>query len=315
MAIHVNVANNGSKRGDVYGAVQECVRRMVANDYNSKDKESRKYKLAQIIHGKVTRKIVKQTVMTSVYGVTSYGAKAQIMRWLSNAIETGSLTLTNDDGEDVDVHTAEGHALLLELGIYLSRYTLYGIGLTNTPAYLSMLWLKNSASLIAKNGYRVSWMTPILNLPCTQHYCDKKMNIKTSKQQIQYVTHSSDNKKDINVGKQSGAFPPNFVHSLDSTHCLLTARECYLKHGLTFASIHDSFWTHPCDIDIMSRVLREQFLKVHGGSDGDKGKQSSLLWNLYKSFCILYPDIQFAPPPNQSTFDLQQVKDSEFFFS
>eukprot|EP00483_Globobulimina_turgida_P013659 UN13685 len=191
---------------------------------------------------------------------------------------------------------------------------MYGIGLTNTPAYLSMLWLKNCAYLIAKNGYRVSWMTPFLNLPCTQHYCNRKSNvdiIKTGKQSIEIQNHNKQhwnkkNEKNINVLKQSSAFPSNFVHSLDSTHCLLTARECFMSFGLTFASIHDSFWTHSCDVDKMSVVLREQFIKLHS---------VSLLSQLYKSFCILYPDIEFAPPPNQSTFDIKQVKDSQFFFS
>lgn len=30
----------------------------------------------------------------------------------------------------------------------------------------------------------------------------------------------------VNVQKQRSAFPPNFVHSLDSTHMLLTAKAC-----------------------------------------------------------------------------------------
>jgi DNA-directed RNA polymerase len=33
--------------------------------------------------------------------------------------------------------------------------------------------------------------------------------------------------------------------------------------GLTFASIHDSFWTHACDIEKMSEVLRDAFVTIH----------------------------------------------------
>lgn len=35
------------------------------------------------------------------------------------------------------------------------------------------------------------------------------------------------------------------------------------EHGMTFASIHDSFWTHACDIDQLSEVLRDAFVHMH----------------------------------------------------
>ena len=252
---------------------------------------------------KLTRKIVKQTVMTSVYGVTSYGAKHQVKKWLLHAIDNNELDL----GKDIDIYTSNGKYILNKLSIYISKYTLYGIGLTNTPGYLSMLWLKNCGYLIAKNGYRVSWITPILNLPCTQHYHRNESKIRCKHQNVSIKNHGNNNNKtEINRLKQASAFPPNFVHSLDSTHCLLTAFECYTKYGLQFASIHDSFWTHPCDIDIMSKVLRDKFILLHS---------KSLLNELYKSLCIIYPEIDFPPPPKQSNFDLQQVSTSEYFFS
>jgi DNA-directed RNA polymerase len=62
--------------------------------------------------------------------------------------------------------------------------------------------------------------------------------------------------------KQASAFPPNFVHSLDATHMMLTAIECS-RQDLTFASVHDSYWTHACDIDEMSKVIRRTFIKLH----------------------------------------------------
>jgi len=33
--------------------------------------------------------------------------------------------------------------------------------------------------------------------------------------------------------------------------------------GLEFASVHDSFWTHPCDVDIMNRYIREEFVNLY----------------------------------------------------
>lgn len=53
--------------------------------------------------------------------------------------------------------------------------------------------------------------------------------------------------------KQKNAFPPNFIHSLDSTHMMLTSLYCQ-RSGVTFASVHDCFWTHACTVDIMNKV-------------------------------------------------------------
>jgi DNA-directed RNA polymerase, mitochondrial len=62
--------------------------------------------------------------------------------------------------------------------------------------------------------------------------------------------------------KQSTAFPPNFIHSLDATHMMLSAIACH-RAGLEFASVHDSYWTHACDVDSMSMILRDAFIKLH----------------------------------------------------
>lgn len=32
---------------------------------------------------------------------------------------------------------------------------------------------------------------------------------------------------------------------------------------MTFASVHDSYWTHACDIDVMSRFIRDTFVRLH----------------------------------------------------
>ncbi|KAL3076620.1 hypothetical protein niasHS_011761 [Heterodera schachtii] len=54
--------------------------------------------------------------------------------------------------------------------------------------------------------------------------------------------------------KQVNAFPPNFVHSLDSSHMMLTALHCY-RHSITYASVHDCFWTHECRFFMISSSL------------------------------------------------------------
>ena len=62
--------------------------------------------------------------------------------------------------------------------------------------------------------------------------------------------------------KQKGGFPPNFVHSLDSTHMMMTSLRCE-QEKMTFASVHDSFWTHACDVDKLNVFCREEFVHLH----------------------------------------------------
>lgn len=52
-------------------------------------------KIAKTLQGFIKRKVIKQTVMTTVYGVTRYGARLQIAKQLKggsiNFLDTGSL--------------------------------------------------------------------------------------------------------------------------------------------------------------------------------------------------------------------------------
>ena len=59
--------------------------------------------------------------------------------------------------------------------------------------------------------------------------------------------------KKVGRTKHKNGFPPNFIHSLDSSHMMLTALHLWSK-GVTFASVHDCYWTHASDVPIMNKV-------------------------------------------------------------
>ncbi|KAJ3303464.1 DNA-directed RNA polymerase, partial [Blyttiomyces sp. JEL0837] len=106
----------------------------------------------------------------------------------------------------------------------------------------------------------VIWTTP-LGLPIVQPYRElRTKEVKTLLQTVTVVDHHSPSP--VNPQKQSTAFPPNFIHSLDATHMMLSAIACN-RAGLDFASVHDSYWTHASDVETMSAILREAFVKLH----------------------------------------------------
>ncbi|KAJ3290626.1 DNA-directed RNA polymerase [Rhizoclosmatium sp. JEL0117] len=106
----------------------------------------------------------------------------------------------------------------------------------------------------------VIWTTP-LGLPIVQPY--RAIKTRTINTLLQTVTIRDNTvEQAVNPMKQSTAFPPNFIHSLDATHMMLSAIACN-QAGIDFAAVHDSYWTHACDIDTMSVILRDTFVKLH----------------------------------------------------
>ncbi|KAG0042219.1 DNA-directed RNA polymerase [Gryganskiella cystojenkinii] len=249
---------------------------------------------AQMLVGKISRKIVKQTVMTNVYGVTFIGARAQIENRLK---ETPGIPADK----------------VRNLSTYLTQQVFASIGEMFTGARAIQDWLAESARRIAKSvpagvvnpetdeiqesltaGKRkkktsrqaiadqqmtsVIWTTP-LNLPIVQPY--RKMEHKQVRTNLQALTIKDPTQASpVNVQKQRTAFPPNFIHSLDATHMLMSAAGC-VEAGLTFASVHDSYWTHACDVEVMNEVLRDQFIALHS---------NNIMENLQREFMERYKD-------------------------
>lgn len=252
---------------DVYTYVANMVEKVIAEDM----KNGEKY--ASMLSGKVSRKVVKQTVMTTVYGVTYIGAREQIEKQL----------------RDKNVVPEEE---CWAASAYLAKRVLVCIGDLFSGAKSIQIWLNLCARLISKsipaeripdalqapkksprssappskNRIRkeqmssVVWTTP-LGLPIVQPY--RKTKRKQVMTAIQSVYISDPNApSEVNAIKQASAFPPNFIHSLDATHMMLTALECRTQ-GLTFASVHDSYWTHASSIEKMSEIIRDTFIALH----------------------------------------------------
>ncbi|KAJ5200412.1 DNA-directed RNA polymerase phage-type [Penicillium cf. griseofulvum] len=255
---------------DVYTGVCEFVKEAIAQDAANGDN------LAQRLEGRVTRKIVKQTVMTNVYGVTFLGATRQVKRQLIDYLPDLNNTERNSAAFYIatKIFGALGsmfngaHEIQYWLGDCAQRITQ-----SVTPEQIEEL---TQAALVPKDereqdfptstdpekSFRstVIWTTP-LGLPVVQPYRTRKTRrVETSLQDISLVEPGSDDV--VTKRKQLQAFPPNFIHSLDATHMIMSANACH-EAGLTFSAVHDSFWTHAADVDQMNLILRDAFVRMH----------------------------------------------------
>ncbi|KAF5727791.1 DNA-directed RNA polymerase 1B mitochondrial-like [Tripterygium wilfordii] len=230
----------GDKPADVYSNIAARVLHIMQRDAE-KDPETNPNVLhAKLLINQVDRKLVKQTVMTSVYGVTYIGARDQIKRRLK---ERSAIA---DDSQ------------LFAASCYAAKTTLTALEEMFEAARSIMSWLGECAKVIASENQPVRWTTP-LGLPVVQPYRQLGRHLVKTSLQILALRRETDK---VMVKRQRTAFPPNFVHSLDGSHMMMTAIACK-KAGLKFAGVHDSYWTHACDVDEMNRILREKFVELY----------------------------------------------------
>lgn len=274
--LHVNLLPS-DRPMDVYSGVLQVVLKYLERDLKEGNP------LAKELQGKVARSTIKQTVMTTVYGVTFIGAKEQILKRLK---ERGDI---NDDQ-------------VVQCAIYLAKLTFLSLGEVFQGAFAIMEWLNECAHLISTENSPVIWITP-LGLPVLQPYrAQSKKRIQTI---LQSVLLSEENDElPVSRERQKSAFPPNYVHSLDASHMLLTANAAK-REGISFASVHDSYWTHASDTDLLNKLLREEFVYLHS---------QPLLETLLYSFQQSFPNVKFPDLPPKGNLDITRVKDSKYFF-
>ena len=163
-------------------------------------------------------------------------------------------------------------------------------------------WLADCARIISHEGHPVAWISPI-GVPVIQPYRQRRQKtIVTVMQSVTIVEENDD--LQVHTSRQVTAFPPNYVHSLDSSHMLMTAMEMD-RRGLAFSAVHDSFWTHACDVDEMNEALRDCFVELYS---------KPLLSDLKESWELRYPEVEFPELPELGDLDLNHVKSATYFF-
>ncbi|KAH6672724.1 DNA-directed RNA polymerase [Plectosphaerella plurivora] len=270
----------GDKPADVYSAVANIVKEYIAEDVAAGNA------YAMAVDGKIARKVVKQTVMTNVYGVTFQGAKKQVCKQLDALYPDLPKTSGFDNiilasyiatlvfkalgsmfrgAHDIQYWLGEiGGRVCRALSVeQLERIKTDGVVSAPSATKKFKVTEKKKTetdTLLEQFRATIVWTTP-LRMPVAQPY--RKSGTRVIKTSLQDLSLSVPERSDpVNRKKQLQAFPPNFIHSLDATHMLLSALECH-ELGLEFAAVHDSFWTHASDIDSMNRVLRDAFVRIH----------------------------------------------------
>jgi len=237
--------------------------------------------------GMLPRGLAKRPVMTLPYGSTVQSCREYIYKYM---VEEAGDSFPKE--------------LRFRMSVFLTPVLWASIAEVVVAARRAMDWLQKCAGTIAKGNSSIVWWTP-LGFPVVQ---DRK-KVKLTR----VMTELSGSFK-IQVGEQIGTMDvlknrlgiaPNFVHSMDACHLMLTCTKA-VEYGVTdFAFIHDDYGTHACDTDTLHQAIREAFVELYGDSD-------PLID--FKIFNEDHAGIVLPDPPRHGLLKLDEVIESDYFF-
>ena len=214
---------------------------------------------------KIDRDVVKPATMTLPYGVTRGTIYAQLL-------DTKVIKSCKDPEK---------------CARYLARILEESIPEVAVEAGKIMKWLRTVARTLAKAGMGMAWTSPA-GFPVIHEIREpKEVRISTADRRI--TIHKEDQKRKIDWRKQVDVIVANLVHSLDAAHIKLTVNRLH-SYGLRhFAMVHDSFGVHASDVDLLNRVLREEFVGMYS-----EPVMSNFFMELLKSSPVALPSLPRA---------------------
>ena len=277
----------GAVKADVYQEVANTVNNILIQEAKE-DNEFAKAWLKRV----VDRKVVKRNVMTFCYGATKRGFTDQL------------LSDTDPTPEGVDEYKACN---------YLGGKTWEAVGKVLVKAAEAMNYLQKLGHYMAKHGHDIRWTTPI-GFTAVQDYVkttSKQINTWWGGTRIQLRVNQDTTKKDTVANKN--AIAPNFIHSLDAAHLMLTAEAAHAEGVVDLSFVHDSFGTHAGNMGNLNRILREQFIKMYSENLLDRWTEE-IRSTLDPEYTSEFDKLVEAHRPLPGDLDINQIINSTYFF-
>ena len=94
---------------------------------------------------------------------------------------------------------------------------------------------------------------------------------------------------------------PNVVHSYDASHMA----NAIVGFNGSFGAVHDSFSVHASEVDFLQEVVKGTFIAQYDQPD---------FFDILQDTLMLHKDTFTFPKPKTGDLDLEEVKDSQYFF-
>lgn len=318
---------------DIYGIVAEKVKELLKKDMqegtddtieatedgSSYIKKGTKSLAREWLDHGVSRSVTKRPTMTLCYGASKFGFADQILE---------------DTVYPALAHNPLSFSKPSQSARYMAGLIWDSLKGVVVKAVEAMEWLQTASGLLAKDkniegkNLPTTWITPA-GFPVKQKYPKvrvKRLNTVLSGSIKIFDTTSGSTEEatdgsvlrlafaeptdEIDSRKQKQGIAPNFVHSMDASHLMLTVCACVDKGVNAFAMIHDSYGVPAGYGSIMFTTVREVFVSTYTEND--------VLQDLHDHICnLLSPKMLKDLPevPTKGDLDLDCAKESMYAFS
>jgi DNA-directed RNA polymerase len=237
---------------------------------------------ARQLLGKIDRWVVKHPTMTTPYGVTLGTIYRQLLE-----------TNPAKDCRDPE-----------KCARYLAKVIEECIPEVAVQAGNTMKWLRDLARTLAMANRGMVWTIPAGFRVVHEIREPKTQRIATADRT--FLLYQEDETRKIDSRKQADGIVAHLVHSMDAAHMMWTIHRLKNEGVHHFAMVHDSFGVHACDVDLLNRALREEFVRIYS---------EPVMWNFFKDLWKNNPGIALPALPPPGTLDIRQVLDSPHFFA
>ena len=285
-----------TKPNDIYKDIAVATQGLIDQDktYQIDKNSALEPHYVEEIYPEITRSFTKKNVMTEVYGAGKDAKLTQNKEYIKNKLNH-KLQWSEEEIDKVAKYVTKKIAQAMKKE------------LSSSSVYKK--WMKQIANKVAKQNKPLKWKTPFIELEVLQEDFElkedriaTKYNGKKRTIQIKIATDK------ISQKELSKGIAPNFIHSLDATHLFLTLLEAKEQGLDSFATIHDSFGTHACDIDKLNKAIRDTFVQMF---------QYDILKHFKEDIEQTY-SIELEPIAYQGSrenFHIKDIYKSDYFFS
>lgn len=266
----------GDEPQDIYQRVASLAKLQVEKDAQQGNE------LAYSWLNLVDRKLAKPATMTTPYGVRRAGIQKQLSN--SKAVKDAKISWP---------------AIMYMAGVLGDNIKRVVVSASEV-----MSWLQNVARVLSAANVAPCWVTPSGFRVLHEYPREIVRRITTvdGTLQIRDVAENGllENRKQVN------AIVPNFVHSLDAAHMVLTVNRLLSRGVAHFTMVHDSYGCHACDIDQLNLAVRETFVDIY---------KNSVMTRLFTDLSGQFPSVEIPSPPSEGSLDIESVLKSSYFFS
>jgi Autographiviridae RNA polymerase len=274
----------GCEPADIYQEVADWVIRRLkrAAKAGKASSEAPDSHIARQLLGLIDRSMVKPATMTTPYGVTRRTIYRQLL--------AGTPVRFCEDPK--------------RCARYLAGVLEESIPEIAVEAGKIMKWLREIARLRAKANRGMVWKTPAGFHVVHETREPKAHRLTTADGRL--LIYEEDQTRKIDARKQADGIVAHLVHSMDAAHMMLTTHRLHCSGLRHFAMVHDSFGVHACDVDLLNRTLREEFVRIYS---------EPVLQNFLNELRAAHPDVCLPDIPQTGDLNIREVLSSPYFFA